>query len=59
MTQAALQAGLGGRKHRTKGTVVTMRNAVDYPGQIMVLRDGMRQPERWDASFWEHEKARA
>ena len=52
MTQAALKAGLDGRKRRTVGMVVAMRNAAEHPGQIMVLRDGMRQPERWHNSFW-------
>ena len=52
MTQAAIDAGLDGRKRRAVGTVVAMRNAADHPGQIMVLRDGLKQPERWHNSFW-------
>ena len=52
MADAALKAGLDGRKRRTVGTVVAMRNAADHPGQIMILRDGMKQAERWHRSFW-------
>lgn len=52
MTQAALQAKLDGYKHRTRGIVVVMRNAINHPNQIMVLRHGMGQAERWDISFW-------
>ena len=47
MTEAALAQRLDGRKHRRTGVIVRQRLGVNHPGTVMVLRDGMKQPERW------------
>jgi hypothetical protein len=52
MTEAALAQRLDGRKHRRTGVIVRQRLGVNHPGTVMVLRDGMKQPERWAREFW-------
>jgi hypothetical protein len=49
MTQEAVNQGLAGRKRRMTGLVVRTREE-DYT--VMVLRDGLKQAERWAEAFW-------
>jgi hypothetical protein len=53
ITEPALRMRSDGRKHRRTGVIVRQRQAIDHPGTVMVLRDGMKQTGKTAAGILE------